>query len=536
MLAHFRPFLFAFLGLMFGLLMGYVFIYFLNTIFYISIVLCTLIIALIIISLVFKNKKFFRYVFNNKYKYLTIILCFVLGASVFCIMHSTYKAEYSFNKNQNYYVVATVKTNYSHKINNDTERLTFLISDVQVLDNEETINLKKNLYISVEVNDFSKTSPLYELSVNDDIVFYGKFKFTPVFGDDLYEYAYKNNFEYMVYTTQDDIILYNKQPTGIDAVREKIHSTLYNNMSEKYASLAYSVLIGDRTGLDDEIENNLKVTGVAHIVAVSGLHIGFLVVLILLFCKLCRIRKGWIQFLLASVILLLYCMLCNFTPSVTRASIMAVCLLSAKAFKRQADSLSSVSLAGIIILLFRPLYVFDLSFQLSFAAVFAIILLFPLFKSAYIRFKNKKLLTKCLDTINLSLSAQIGTTPYIIKSFNYVSTFSLIVNVIVVPIFGFVYMALFIITLLSIIFPFLGFLLYIPEICFTGINYVTGFVASIPYSTLAVNTLFPITIMLWLCFMFLVSDKCILPKVAKRAVIISSACILGVVLALNLAL
>ena len=104
---------------------------------------------------------------------------------------------------------------------------------------------------------------------------HGRFSYTPVFGERFYEYAYKNNFEYMVYTNQDDVILYNKQPMGIDAVRESVHNTLFSNMDEKYASFAYSVLIGDRTGLDDEIEYNLKATGLAHIVAVSGLHIGF---------------------------------------------------------------------------------------------------------------------------------------------------------------------------------------------------------------------------------------------------------------------
>ena len=536
MFAHFRPFLFVFIGLIIGLLAGYMLFYVYSIGFYISVGLCALVLVLVIISVVLKNKKFFKYIFNNKHKFICIILCVILGASVFVIMHSTYKPEYNFNKNQDYYVVATIKTNYSYKNDDENQRLTFLINNAQIIDGSNTVILKKNLYVSVKVNNFTKENILYNISVNDDIVLHGRFSYTPVFGERFYEYAYKNNFEYMVYTNQDDVILYNKQPMGIDAVRESIHNTLFSNMDEKYASLAYSVLIGDRTGLDDEIEYNLKATGLAHIVAVSGLHIGFLVVLLLGFCKLCRIRKGWIQFLLASVVLLFYCLLCNFTPSVVRASVMAICLLSAKAFKKQSDSLSSVSLAGIIILLFRPLYVFDLSFQLSFAAVFAIILLFPLFKSCYNKLENKKVATKCLDTINLSLTAQIGTVPFIIKNFNYISTFSLIANVVIIPLFGFVYMILFVITLLSLILPFLSVLLYVPELCFTGLNYITSFIANIPFSVLTVKSLLPITLFLFMITMFVISDKCILQKKAKLICSISTVCVFVVALVLNIAL
>ena len=109
------------------------------------------------------------------------------------------------------------------------------------------------------------------------------------------------------------------------------------------------------------------------------------------------------------------------------------------------------------------------------------------------------------------------------RTFNYVSTFSLIVNVIIVPFFGFVYMALFVITLLSCIMPFLGWALYIPELCFVGIDYVTGMVASIPYSTIPVKELFVVELFLWAVAMFAISDKCIINKKVKP--IISTTCV-----------
>ena len=468
---------------------------------------------------------------------MCIVCSLVVGISVFCVMHNTASYEYNFKANTTYSTVATVKTNYSYTDYGENGRLKFFAKDVTVLVDGYKVNLSKNLCISIAVKDFSKLSKLYNLSPDDEIVFNGKFTKTPVFGDKkLYEYAYKNNFEYTVYLNEEDVILHNKDPTGLNAVRKHIYDTLYQNMSPKYASLAYSVLVGDRTGLDDEIENNLKITGVAHIVAVSGLHVGFVVLLMLGFCRLARIKKGWVQFLIVSVVLLFYCILCGMTPSVTRATLMAMCLLCAKAFKKQSDRLSSVSLAGLIILCLHPLYVFDISFQLSFAAVFAIILLVPLFTKLYRKWKDKKAVYAVCDTINLSLSAQIGTTPYIMRTFGYVSTFSLIVNVFIVPFFGIVYMALFVITLLSCVMPFLGWALYIPEMCFVGIDFVTSLVASIPYSTISVKVLLPIELFVWGLTLFVISDKCILDKKYKRAVATASIGLTILLLILSLLL
>ena len=501
-----------------GIYFGYVFYYISNTLCFITLILCFAVMSLVSVSLISHNDKILSKIYAIRRPLICLTTCFILGCMTFVGMYRTYTYEYDFDEDTEYYVVGSVKTNYSYTNTEEGEEsLRFLIKDAVVMVDDTKVRLNKNIYLKVTVSDFGENSDLYQLSVNDDIVFGGKFVKTPVFGNNyLYEYAYKNNFEYSVYLDEGDIVLYNKDPVGLDAVRERIHDTLYNYMSPKYASLAYSVLIGDRTGLDDEIENNLKATGVAHIIAVSGLHVGFVVTLMALVLKLCRIKRGYLKFLITSIVLVFYCLLCGMTPSVTRATIMAICLLSAKAFQKQSDSLSSVSLAGLIILCFHPLYVFDVSFQLSFSAVFSIILLVPLFSLCYKKFKKNKIVYGVFDTVNLSLSAQIGTMPYIMKTFHYVSTFSLLVNIIVVPFFGIVYMLLFVLTLLTILLPFVGYTLIVLELCFRLIDLLTGWIASIPYATLSVNTLLPLELFVWAFALFLVSDKCILNKHTKR--------------------
>lgn len=521
MFAHYRPFLFIFVFLLLGIYLGSVFFYYSKPLVVIIGCLLALLMVLLIIGFVNHKNKFFAYIFDARKKILTILISFTVGISTFAVMHNTYKPEYEFNEETTYSVVGVVKNNYAYNdYGGGKGSIVLMVKDVKVSDGISDVNLTKNIYVTISVENFDQTSALAQITPNDEIVLVGKLIKTPVFGENtVYEYAYKSNFEYKMKVKQDAVSVFNRNEIGLDSVRRLIYNTLYNNMSPKYASLAYSVLIGDRAGLDDEIENNLKVTGVAHIVAVSGLHVGFLVVLMIGFCRLCRIKKGWLQLILVSFVLIFYCLLCNLTPSVTRATIMAICLLSAKAFKKQSDSLSSVSLAGIIILCMHPLYVFDISFQLSFSAVFAIILLVPLFKKVYAKYNKKKLLYGTCETVNLSLSAQIGTTPYIMKTFGYVSTFSLIVNVIIVPFFGIVYMLLFVLTLLSCIIPFVGHALIVPEFCFIGIDWVTKLVASIPYSTLPVKTLLPIELFLWALTLFIISDKCILRKSIKHKLV-----------------
>ena len=518
MFAHFRPLFFIFVALLMGIYFCYVFYYVSSTLSYISLILCLAVVLLILASLFCHNDKVLNKIYNTRKALVCVVTCFMIGFATFVGMYRTYTFDYEFDSDTDYYLVGSVKSNYSYTQTEDgDEYLRFLIKDVVVMVDGQEVSLSKNVYLKITVSNFNESSDLYQLSVNDDIVLSGSFVKTPVFGDNyLYEYAYKNNFEYSMYLEEDDIILYNKEPVGLDAVREKIHDTLYKYMSPKYASLAYSVLIGDRTGLDDEIENNLKVTGVAHIVAVSGLHVGFVVTLMALVLKLCRVKKGYLKFLITTVVLIFYCVLCGMTPSVTRATIMAICLLSAKAFRKQSDGISSVSLAGIIILCMHPLYVFDVSFQLSFSAVFAIMLLVPLFSLCYKKFKKNKILNSVFDTINLSLSAQIGTMPYIMKTFNYVSTFSLLINIVIVPFFGIVYMLLFVLTILSMLLPFVGYLLYIPQICFVAIDFVTNCVASIPFATLPVKTLLPLELFVWAFSLFVISDKCILNTRTKR--------------------
>ena len=140
------------------------------------------------------------------------------------------------------------------------------------------------------------------------------------------------------------------------------------------APLAKALLLGQRADLEESVQEDFRVAGIAHVLAVSGLHVGFLVLALTLL-----LRRFYpsprLLFVLVALFLLFYCRLLDFTPSVVRASILSLLVLSGRMWKQRVDPLTSLAAAFLLILLVKPLELFSLGFQLSFLAVLGIILL-----------------------------------------------------------------------------------------------------------------------------------------------------------------
>jgi len=146
-------------------------------------------------------------------------------------------------------------------------------------------------------------------------------------------------------------------------------------MSESSANLLYSMLFGDRSSLDDEMQENLRLTGLGHILAVSGLHVGLVVGLLAIVLKLCRANK-YIKISIIGAVLIFYLYLCDFRVSMIRASIMFFTLLGMGLFARKTDLITRVCFAWGIILMLFPHQLLSMSFQMSFACLFGIALFY----------------------------------------------------------------------------------------------------------------------------------------------------------------
>lgn len=262
-----------------------------------------------------------------------------------------------------------------------------------------------------------------------------------------------------------------------DIIKNSTYQNLISNLNYDNANISYAILFGDKQGLSQDLSDMFSYAGISHILAVSGLHIGVLVSAIMFILKKIKMNK-FVRLGILSAILIFYSYLCSFTPSVCRASIMAIVLSLCDIYLIEYDSLSSLSIAGLIILTFNPFALFTVSFQLSFLCIFAIISLAPTLSKMLEKIKLPKVLASSLA---LSIATNLAILPVGFNNFAKVSLLGIITNIFVLPIFSITYVLLFGVAFLSLILPFMGFLLKVPELFLHIIKTIADYVSNIKF-------------------------------------------------------
>lgn len=197
-------------------------------------------------------------------------------------------------------------------------------------------------------------------------------------------------------------------------------------------SVTSAVSLGEKKALDDKLREVYSTSGVSHVLAVSGLHVGIMCwFLYAIFPAFMFRKREWLRQLLVMGVLWAYAFAIGLPVSITRTlimfSIMAVC----HAFQRESSALNSLGIAAVILLAANPSALFDMSFQLSFSAVFFIVLLTPPLMEFY---KPRTAPGRYVWRVSvLSISAQIGTVPIVMYHFSGFSTYVLLANLFVVP-------------------------------------------------------------------------------------------------------
>lgn len=213
----------------------------------------------------------------------------------------------------------------------------------------------------------------------------------------------------------------------IDRAREYIRRSTYRFLPREQASLMMGILLGDTSGISEELREDFQRTGLTHILAVSGMNVGILVAVTLFLLKFSP-GGQLLQFSAISALVAYYTALTQFQPSVLRASLMALVGLGAYVVGRRHNLINSLFAAAFILLLYDPLFLYSISFQLSFAATLAIIVLMPTLEGV-LDFLPKMI----KETLGMCLAAQLGVVPLLSYHFGQLSAISLLANVLVVP-------------------------------------------------------------------------------------------------------
>jgi competence protein ComEC len=220
----------------------------------------------------------------------------------------------------------------------------------------------------------------------------------------------------------------------IYTIREKILTIIKKYIESKQnAGLAEAMLIGYREDLDKELLNAYTNTGVVHIIAISGLHLGLIFVLMDLLIRSMagRKRAAWAGLFISLPLLWSFAILTGSSASVIRSAIMFSFIIVGKAIGRKSNGMNSLLGSAFIMLLWNPDLRFDLGFQLSYAAV-ASILLFDQKIKKLVFFKNKSALY-LWSMVSITLAAQVLTTPLVIAHFHRFPTLFLFTNLVAVP-------------------------------------------------------------------------------------------------------
>ena len=204
--------------------------------------------------------------------------------------------------------------------------------------------------------------------------------------------------------------------------KEQYLYQLKGTAGESAAGLMRGILFGEKTEIEEDTLEEFQRNGTAHILAVSGLHIGILYGVL---GKLWRGKKGWLYFWMVTIVLIGYSFLASFSPSVVRASVMIVLHLYAKVRNLRYDLGSASFVVLLMILLKNPMQLFHTGLQMSFLAVLTLSAAAPFFRKFY-------------QGIFLSSGVvQLGLLPYTAYVFNYVSLAAVFINVPIIFLAGF---------------------------------------------------------------------------------------------------
>ncbi len=272
------------------------------------------------------------------------------------------------------------------------------------------------------------------------------------------------------------------------SVQARLSSAMTTQLEGENGALSAAMLLGDRSMVSGEMNADFKSSGVIHLLAISGTHIMLMCALLYQLAR--RLPIGYTARNLICVVgAPLYCMLVGCPFSAVRATIMAVICFGVRLFDRQADSINSLGLAVLLILLFSPGAAMDLSFQLSVTATLGILLYQGLFHKRIREFLfshglSSKLLLYAVDGVLSSILITFLTFPLVAMSYGRISLIAPLTNLFFSPLVlaelaaGFAFCLFSFIPFLSFLLPAAGFFLNLAGSCMGQVSHV---LAEIPY-------------------------------------------------------
>lgn len=256
---------------------------------------------------------------------------------------------------------------------------------------------------------------------------------------------------------------------GLIDIKTRAQASIEDALSEPQASLLSGVLLGDDKGLPFGVKDAFNATGTSHVIAISGFNMTLIAVMVAGFLK-AMFKSKTVVVVISILVMTIYTIFVGASGAVVRAAVMSAILIIAEAMQRRTFVPASLAATAMVMSLLDPWILWDIGFQLSFAAVLGMALLTPSLDRSFTAFMQyrlgertgKQVAAWLSEPLIVGFAAQVFTLPIILFYFGRLSLISPVVNLLIVPIQAFILFFGGAATLVSLALPSVGSILYQP--------------------------------------------------------------------------
>jgi competence protein ComEC len=374
-----------------------------------------------------------------KFSFLNGMVCFALFSFIGATLTFTRNVQHSPNWFGNFYTDSSALLVTALEPPVVKERSIKVMANVSsVITNYRSVSTKGKIILYVDRN-----TPITSLQYGASLLFKKKIQEIKNSGNpgafDYRQYCLFQGISHQVYLGKNEFYCLpepSKQnlPSFIFSLKQQILSILKKYIrGEKETGLAEALLVGYRDDLDKSLVQSYSNTGVVHIIAISGLHLGLIYLLMVKLVRpISRLKKyNWLCPILIISGLWLFSLLAGAQPSVLRSALMFSCLALGEGLNRKTNIYNSLALSAFLLLCFNPFTLWDTGFQLSYAAVISLVIFMRSINNL-LSFKSK-LLNATWKLCAVTLSAQVLTLPLCIFYFHQLPAYFLVTNLVAVP-------------------------------------------------------------------------------------------------------
>mgnify|MGYP001630496900 FL=1 len=318
-------------------------------------------------------------------------------------------------------------------------------------------------------------------------------------------------------------------------LRNLMKTKIEKLLPKETSGLCLGMLIGETSGIEENMQEDFRDSNLSHILAVSGANVSYIIVSITyIFNKMC-LRKR-LSKIISIILLILFMLLTGCTSSVNRACIMAILMLIAELLYRKSDVYNNLAISALILLIINPYSLLDIGFQLSYMGTIGIVFLHDKIGN-FIKINNK-IVKYFFEMIAVTTCANLAIIPIMMFHFNTISLTFYFSNIIVGPILGIVVIIGFIMFFISLIFtPISSLIAIVLNLMLKFIIKIAEITANMPFSKITIITPSFFFIIVWYLIIISISYKQKVKifyhknnKLIKKIV----SCILIIVLIVNL--